>query len=400
MRFDKLSIEKLITSMYIFINLYLGIMILKNQMYYGDFLYQPLKLNKEIVVLFILMNTLLFSGFYFLYKKIKIKLPLKRYSFSLNINKLNIFFLVIIIIQILFYLKTGIGKVGTIKNNNFSFIFNLFNLDCFFLFYYIIARKKNFLYIFNTLLCITYYLMRGWTGIFLYIFIIEGSLFLNKRNLSNIYIIFIVPILVLGGKIYQYLYILKFYIRRNMIFQVTFLDGINHLLERLSIISNSLMGFQNAELIKNLYLEQNLKYVEIISFFRPFTPSFLFDKNFKILNNLIISSVFGNSDNNSYVIGFISYIYNLYNIGIKELVLWTIFFLVVFLLYIKLVMFFIKATEKKELKILIYIYILELCNGGSLEMNNYGWPKIYFLILIFLIFGIVKVYRKNKKGEK
>lgn len=394
MKVKRLNIEKLVICMLIFINTYFGILILNTEKYYGDFLNQPLRLNKNIVILYIFMYILLFLISYFYYRKIEIKLPLKNFLFCLNKKRLNIFFTIITIIQIIFYFETGIGKAGTISRNSFSFIFNLFNLDCFFLFYYIIAREKNFLYVLNILLYISYYLIRGWTGVFYFIFIIEGSFFFDKKKLSNLYIILIIPILILGGKIYQYLYFLKNYIRYNVSLKIDFLSGLNHLLGRLSVISNSLIGFQNADIIKKLYLEQNLQYVEIRSFFSPLLPGALFNKNFDILNNLIITSEYGKIPNISFVMGLISFIYNLYNIKVRELILWIIFFMIIFSLYIKLVMFFIKISGKKELKILIFIYILDLCNNGSLVFNNPGWFKIYFFIFIFFLLKIIRI-KKN-----
>ncbi|UYI78227.1 MAG: oligosaccharide repeat unit polymerase [Fusobacterium varium] len=389
--------------MYIFINFYFGILILKNGKYYSEFKGLNVELNKVRIITFIFLNILSYIFAYYIYFRIekRVKLPFKNYKFILNENKLNIFFFLVIIVQIVFYIKTGIGKAGSYKRNKFSWIFNLINLDPFFLFYYIVARGKKQIYKINIVLYLFFCLIKGWTGVILTVFILEVSYFLKKRKLKNINLVFIFPIILCGAKFYQYLYRLKFYIRLKVSLKITYLDAINHLLERLSIINHSIVGVQNADIIKKIYQEQGMKLVEIKSFFRPVLPSFLIgNKDYRNLNNLIIKSVYPNvTMRTSSGIGIWSYVYNIFNLGKIEVISWIIFFFLVVYLYIKLVCFFVKISKKKELNILIFLYFINFCNSGSLETNNYGWIRIYFLIILFFILKIIKVYKIKKRNN-
>lgn len=400
MKFKRLEIEKLILNMYILINLYFGILILINKEYYSEFKFFPVQLEKFEVIIILLINILSFVSLYKIYKKIsKKKLQLKNYKIILNKNKLNWIFFFITIIQIFFYLNTGIGKVGQSRSNNFSFIFNILNLDSFFLIYYVIARQNRRIFKLNVLLYIIFYLMRGWSGILFQIFIIEIYFQLKKRKILDLSFIYNIIILAIGGKIYQYLYSLKIFIRTNTVEKLNYLEGINKLLERLSVINHSLIGIQNLNKIKELYIKQGIYYTEIKGFFRPFLPNFLFPegKDFRVLNNIIMQSVYSDiSKNTSSGMGIFSYGYNIFNISIIEFFFWILFFLMINILYILIIKFLIIATRKKELNILLFLWFVDFGLSGSLEMNNYGWPRIIIFLFLLYIFGVLKIYKRRK----
>ncbi len=331
------------------------------------------------------------------------KTKTKKQTFRIYIDKkkLHILFFIFITSNLLFFIRTGVGRAVNSESSQFSFIFALLNMRTLFPFYYFIGREKKKIYIVNILLFCIYRLLQGWTFFLFEIFCYELYFFLKKRNINNIKLRYLVTFPILGvlaaGKVYQYVAPLKNHIRfKSQIHFLSYEEGLTAITSRLSFFPNAIAAFENINLIRSIYLSnQSIKIKEIVGMLRPLLPSSMINKNFETLPLILKKSmVTYDVGGTSVECGIVSYIYELLKTDIYSFVCWVI----LTALFISIFRKIIKACEEypNQLNMLYFMMLLRVVNVSTLEQvfSNMYLP-IFYLIPVFLLSGTVKIHQKT-----
>lgn len=395
--------EIIIIVFLVICHLVAGYTMINERKYTGEFEESYLNVGNEYLISLLIVIILGYFIFFFVYKFTKNKkiLFFKSKKISINKKRFSILFLFFLIGQIIFFLITGVGKVGSDATSPISFIFSMFNVNCLFGLFYFICRNNTsrFIYFINILLFSILQLMKGWTSFLLTIFFYELFFYFKRNSIKSILnytkvIVFPALAILIGGKIYQYLHAYKNLIRLNAEIENTYLDGITLLLSRLSFFPVAVGAYQNTNIIRDLYYFDYLPLREIQALFRPLAPGFIMpDKDFRIIGNLVVQSFHPDvTSTTSSNFGIISYLQLLFNVNIAD---FLIYIIVSVLLLILVKSLFDSVEEKKgDLNFLYFILLLNMYEIGSLEMVfGYGILPIVFFIPLFIIFKVVVIKR-------
>lgn len=381
-------------------NIIMMIYIILDNNYYSEFKELNIELDNWFIILYMVIQILILILIIIIFKYLSKKTFFSREKFTviINRNRWNNLFLFILIVQWIFYFKTGVGKAGHSQTLKFAFIFNLFNLSIIFKFYYFICREKKIKYLLNIILFLCLEIGKGWTGIVFEVFLYELYFFIKNKKVYKFQIIsFEIVFLILGGYAYKFLYPLKNYIRYKQILYIDFNQAMIKLVERISFFSHSLVAVQNRSIIKSLYKEQKINFLQIKGFFRTFIPSFVMqNKDFRGFNNLIMASVYPDiTKTTSSNMGVLSLIVGLYESSIFELLVYIIFLSIEILIFKVIVDFF--SVENDDINILFFIFLFEIFRDGNLETVFYGWPTIFIFFIILFIRKGIRIFYKEKK---
>lgn len=395
--------ELIIIVFLVICHLVAGYTMINTRKYTGEFEESYLNVGNEHLISLLIVIILGYFMIYSVYKFTKNKkiLFFKSKKICINKKRFSILFLFFLICQIIFFLITGVGKVGGDATSPISFIFSMFNVNCLFGLFYFICRNdtSKFIYFINILLFSILQLMKGWTSFLLTIFFYELFFYFKRNSIKSILnytkvIVFPAIAILIGGKIYQYLHAYKNLIRLNAEIENTYLEGITLLLSRLSFFPVAVGAFQNTNIIKDLYYLDYLPLREIQALFRPLAPSFIMpDKDFRIIGNLVVQSFHPDvTSTTSSNFGIISYVQLLFNVNFAD---FLIYIIVSLLLLILVKSLFDSIEEKRgELNFLYFMLLLNMYEIGSLEMVfGYGILPIVFFIPLFIIFKVVIIKR-------
>lgn len=370
----------------------------------GDLDGFPLRLSSFIVItmlILIIIGYIVLILFYRKYKDKKIFL-FKNYRLKVNSDKLLILMFFTIIAQFIFFLKTGVGKVGGDATSPVSFVFAMFNVNSIFGLFYFLCRKskKKWLYVLNIILFSVLQLLKGWSSFMLLIFFFEIYFYFRRnpiKSIVNYTRLLTLPVIaiLIGGKIYQYVHAYKNLVRFNSEIENTYFDGVTLLLSRLSFFPVSVGAFQNSERVEKLYNFNFVLLRDIQSLFRPLTPGFLMpDKDFRIIGNLVIQSYHPEvSSFTSSNFGLFNYLHILFTVSIFDFIAYILTAGVLIILVKSL--FDSLESYRGELNFLFFILLLNVYEVSTLEMVfGYGILPIVFFIPIFLVFKIVVFQRR------
>ncbi|KDU26889.1 putative membrane protein [Escherichia coli 3-267-03_S4_C2] len=341
---------------------------------------------------------------FLLFQKFRFRLN-KNYHYELNDKRIHFIIFVVLISQIIFLYYTGIGKVTVNveqrSTSSFSAFFAILKPEPFIFFYFLYYRLKpgftfikNKIFIFNMFLFIVFKLFQGWTSFLLILFFLEvhARVQFTKNRLR--YVLFIPLIIIFfGGWVYQYAYVLKNEIRGAKVESITYLQGVEHLASRLSMNPNSLGAYQNYSKVINLYQQEGLALKESKAFLRPITPGGLVDKNFRNINNNVMTSYtpdlnqFTSSD-----FGIVMYYSILFNASLPDFVLSII--MTVLLLVIAKMFFDSISSIPGQCDILFFFVLFYTFYTVSLE-NVFGQnfiPYIFSFVIYYFLGGIKKVH--------
>lgn len=331
---------------------------------------------------------------------------IQRYRFvikrDINISfvrpRLEFFLIVIILVKFVFSLTTGIGKAASdVSGNPLSTLVNMMNSDLLFLIYYLSYREdlnRNFVFI--VLIYIIDQVVRGWTSIFLTIAYLEIFVHLNDKRAIK-YLLFLPLIFFIGAFVYKFLYPLKFFIRLGYFEQISYGDAIIKLFERLSWFSHSCVSFQNSDKIVNLYKEYGYSGTELKSFWKPILPSFLMNKDFRTINNLLMASVYPaypkTTSANFGILGLACII--------AKISFWDLFFylvaIVVNTFFYKLFIDMVTPSESTYVSyagnFILFRYFSTIFSNGCLEHISYGWVSIIWTYVFLYMIGTIKIRR-------
>lgn len=350
----------------------------------------------QLVIIFSYYFFRLVSRYNFTLGKLRIEIVKSRFSVLL-------FF--ILLIHILFFLYTGVGKVFGTNTNFFSPIFSMTAPSAIFSFYYLMVREYGGrLFYINLLLFTTLELLKGWSGFLLTIFIFEIYFYIKRNSESSMLKIpilysIILPLIFLlsGGFIYKHVYILKNDIRGISISNDSFgyIDAVEMLSNRLTNFPTAAGVYSRFDSVVDIAKKQD-EFAELKGFFRPIVPSFVMeDKKFSALNNSAMLAFFPDYRSDSSVdLGFVMYYYVLFESRIFDA--YISLFLSFILGLMLCVVLKLLSGNNDNINLLIFIMVFSLLYTSSNEMVfSRGGLVILFYIPVLFMFGVAKL-RTNR----
>lgn len=331
----------------------------------------------------------------------------RRLYFEINYKRFNFFMTIYLLIMIIYGIKTGDGAAQKAELQSHSIFASLWVPNSIFTFYYCLCREKykTFTRI-NAVIYILYRILLGWTSVLLLVAIFEiYYLFKNK----NINIFKVVGITVLsfvgGGFLYSILYPLKYSIRYSVPFgfsnRLSFLEGLNHLTNRIAHLDVSLFVNNYSNAVVQLYKQQNVTTPEFQAIFRPLIPGFLMkEKIFSSIGSCIYNARSGyrgiNITDNC---GILYYYKLLIQCNVLDFILCGLMF--VFFVWLLKILYNMFQTEPNQFQILYFWMFMSYGTCGTLEnwiANSY--IKIIFFIPLLVVLGVIKPKYKKKMGVK
>ncbi|WP_220495336.1 oligosaccharide repeat unit polymerase [Pseudoalteromonas sp. SG41-1] len=334
----------------------------------------------------------------------------KGFYIKINENKFHYLFLFLLIAQLVFLATTGVGRVtvGNIEpaKSPYSLIFSILKPEPFIYIYYLYFRKPNIstmykskrvLFWFNIICFCCLKLLQGWSSFILILFFLELVVFFKKIFKGKYFLVFIIPFLSLffGGFIYKYVYVIKNEIRGNSVENISYFEGVGHLSSRLSMNPNSLGAYQNFDKVVSLYRNENIELKEVKAFFRPIVPSGLMDKDFRNLNNNVMTSYtptlnqFTSSD-----FGLILYFSILYEASFYDFFMTILISICLFIM--AKVFFDTMSRTRGELDFLFFLLLFKFFYTVSLEnVFGQGFVPYLFLLGCFYMFGAISFIKEK-----
>lgn len=363
--------------------------------YKSEFEYAKLKVQMPYENIYLIFFSFLFclflvTIFFLFYLQCKKFVLLPQYSFSLDRKKIELYLSFVIFLNFFLLFKTGNGLAGGEYNrSSLSSILALLNYEFFFWIYFInYFEQRNKTYYFITILYIGLNLVQGWSSFVISFFFVLVCLVKKKYQK---FIFLLVPLaFFIGGGIYTFLYPFKNLIRFGRYIQISYGEGLLHLLMRLTNFPNACVAVQNQNKILDLYYGFNSESTEFLSYFYRWMPGFLMpNKSTRVFANLVMLSVYPNYPaTQSAGMGF-TYGYMLIKLGFIYFLLYITVFTVTFIV----TKFFsdnLINSKKAYVNYLPFIMIFNITTGIDFRMLG-GKVTAIFTFFIFLFFGIVKV---------
>lgn len=387
---------KLYCEFYIIANLIIGLLTIINYKSYGEAEGLILKLSRVDLMLILCLNIITyFFAYIFFYKTRNIRSFRGKIRIDLDHRKVHVIFMIITILQIIYTVYTGNGVVNAeVTSSKFDIIINALKISSFFPIYYVVCRDTSKrLYWFNIILYCFWQIICGWTGIILTIAFIE--LFLRIKHgtksdfiskISKYRHLLLILLFVVGSYMYSYFVAIKNSIRYQYKFsKISWMDGMNKLLMRLSNFSVSVVGVQNHKIIASLYRNQNISNIELKSIFRPIFPGFLMDKNFRIIENEVIHSLYNDlSMGTSSEYNLFIKCFNLIESDFFEFVILSIVCIILFIFSKIIIDLFDTGTH--DIDILYFLFILNISCGSSAEsVFGYGYLGMIYMIPVLIL---------------
>ncbi|WP_155108959.1 oligosaccharide repeat unit polymerase [Intestinirhabdus alba] len=354
------------------------------------------------VVSLTFFNIISFISCYYIiwiFSKFRIKINKKIYV-NFNERRINTLFFVLLLAQIIFLLATGVGKVtinpDEIATSPYSPLFAFLKPEPFIYLFFLYFRttkgfsyKKNILFTINIILFIAFKILQGWTSFLLIMFFLEMYARFQRKDNNKLFLLLPIIIILLGGWVYQYAFVLKNEIRGNNLPSISYYQGIEQLTSRLSMNPVSLGAYQNFDTVIDLYQKENRIFKESESLLRPILPGSLMDKDFRILNNNVMASFY--PDLNAYTssdFGVIMYFSILIKSSLPDFILLSILTLILF--FIAKIYFDSMSLYEGQYDLLLFLIIFYWTYTVSIE-NVFGqgfFPYIFSTIFFFLMGGI------------
>ena len=279
----QINVELFIILTYIIIDLVQVLVIINTHILVGDFFPWRVQISNIEIILLFLFQCLLYSFIYKIYISFIKKKRLIRSSLNLSMpiyRFIDYLFMLLLLLNIIFEIAHITVPAGKYEQSLISFVIHLIDIGVFFSVYYFLNRNKNnkIIYATNIIIYIFLQLAKGWSGIFLQIFLYE--LYFRSKGKINLKFILILPLLfVVGTFLYQYIYPLKIALRTGEdifnIKPITFDISASLLVSRLSMMGNLIAIFQYKndilQLLNNMYPSN----FEILKFIRVLIPSFI-----------------------------------------------------------------------------------------------------------------------------
>jgi hypothetical protein len=372
--------------------------------YSGELSYFSYNLTYVELIALYAVSALGFAFTYIFFRNTKNKrVKIKQRQLIVSSEKLNIFFFLLVIINIIFFIETSVGLVGGESESKYSTVFAVLRVEVVFMLFYPFCRKSKkmrFLFWASVILYSVLSLMKGWSGFLLLIVFFELHFFFKDRKINlrkQLVIITIIPLFVfiVGGIAYQKVYPYKMDVRGFMVPEPKLYEAVDKLVSRLSFFPISVGTYEKHNEMERLYHEDGVAFKELKGSLRQLVPRFIMkEKDFRSLNNnskqAVMPSLSASTSNN---FGFVMYGITLFSISFLEGSLW--------LMITGAMVFATKATfdlleqYPGQLDILYFFMLAGVYNNASLETafgNSYGY--LVFIIPVLFILGIIKVRRQ------
>lgn len=367
-----------ITTIYLYsficANFFSLIFTLVSGKYNGD-----LKLFKASQDSFALIGTFIFIflGYLITFKALD-KSILKKSVKKLEPNKKWMDYLIffMIILYIFLYIKFGYGKAGvTVRLRGLTAVMMLLPLNEFFLLYHCFRGQRRSYY-FNLILYIALSLIQGWSGSLIILILLE-FIIRNKNKLNKNKLKITIKVLILSY-LYKYLLMFKQMIR-GKVQEITYIDGLDHILGRISQFPNISFIVGNRNSIMSSVKNEIGNFFYVKEFFINFLPkSSLGLSNFRNVNAILGVDYLGRSQGTSVLTGVLgkAILMNYY-----EVFVYIIFLVLLIFSYVKIS----KLFGSENLNYLVYLQVLFLFLSGNYNV----FSKIYFALIIFAIYTLL-----------
>ena len=124
----------------------------------------------EVLSIFIINIVSLFMV-YGLYCYSTKKRIVKKYLLKFNVKYADKIVFVLLVVQVIYTLNTGVGVVGSKNENAYSYLFALISPVPIFYIYYFIARERaSLVFYLNVSLFMSTQIVQGWSGFILFLF--------------------------------------------------------------------------------------------------------------------------------------------------------------------------------------------------------------------------------------
>lgn len=198
-------------------------------------------------------------------------------------KRIDTWYSIIIAVNWAIFLTTGIGVAGT-SAQSMGFLVNMLPIAPLMLIYFAARHDfNNAHYTLNLISGTLLIMLRGWSAIVIMMMIIHVFAFIKVVNAKNAPRIALTAILTVLG--YNYLYILKYYIREGILFDSNFLIAAEYALSRVT-------AFQNFDYFSSIIPEfvphmDGESFFYLKEFFLAFFPKSLIGyDNYKPLDNI------------------------------------------------------------------------------------------------------------------
>ncbi|ANI28365.1 hypothetical protein PL78_00720 [Yersinia entomophaga] len=371
----------------------------------GDLVGIDVGLDNTTLFYIALFNQIIILAVPLLYKIVThYKLSLGGYRFNININRFSLFMFIIITMNLVFFLTTGVGKVFSKETHPLAPLFVIIAPSGIFYFYYLISREKSgVLFFLNVFLYSSLEIMKGWTGFILVLAIFEMYFFiLRHRNSKFLKIPFLFSILmpllllIFGGALNKHVFVLKNEIRGNYVNadELSYFDSISLLSSRLTNFSVSAGMYSRVESVVSTAKDQG-EFTELKGFARRLFPGVIEDTGFRTLSNSTMLAFFPDYGEQSNVdTGVLMYYYVLFKAdpyGAVFSILLSLFLLVSLVAFYRAI-----SNNHNNINIFIFIMIFYLFYTASTEAS-FVRPYITGVIFFPLLFsiGVIKIRKKS-----
>jgi len=379
-----LQINNLYFLFILFLNVVTFVLVNSYDFHGTAVLFKPV-VNKEHlfpVLLFIIV------GYFLLFIYLKKTLLFRKYYF-INYSSyiLDIFFFFVLIFNFLVFFIFGLGTAGS-SNQSIGFLLNILPTNILTVIYFCLIKKYSFLSILNIILSVLLIFIKGWTGLLLIMVMITIFSKYNSLNFKKLLKLSIFATILLS--LYYPLFLLKYYIREGVLFDISPFYAYEYALSRLTLFSNFCVYIDNIDeiLIKTSDLKGDFFYVydAILSLL----PKSLFGINNYLPNDNIYATILDETLINSGIAMSLLGIYLLsINLNILNIILFPLFISILyFILYNLLALIWCKKIK--------YFYILSLL--GTFYSGNI--KEIVILIYSTFIFIIIFLFANFFSYEK
>lgn len=397
--------EKIYLSLYTQVLFVTGLIMLFTRKYVGEL--EPFHLqisNIELAFLLLYSFLTIILAFY-LYKLLhRKKYNFKNFTISFNKQRFALFYLIWLLISFIFMITTGVGVLLSQATSPYSPIFSFLNVSALFPIFYFVFRESTFnRYVFwlTVVLFVVYKMFQGWSGVFLLLFSFELYIFF-KHKVLNIYrriaVIFFLPFLfiLMGAIFYQYVYPIKNQIRGFGGNEITYIEAVVKLTNRMTNFPIAVGTYEKLEEVKDYYMQANLAVKEFQGFFRPISPRILMEnKEFRSLNNNVLQPFYPDiTASTSSDIGIFMYAISLFYCSPLDAFLWLTTSLVM-IIFAKIFYDNIEQ-ERGQFDFVFFLLIWSFFYTASLEIVfAYGFFGVLYFIPILLTLGIIRIKKNN-----
>ncbi len=399
-------VMKIYLKMCIMASLFLGIQTIIKHTYYGEAAALTVKLDTIDLMVILLLHVLPLLLSFWMFRVVNrlhvTGYPFRHIRFQYDYNRMHLFIMFVTVLQIVYTLKTGHGRVLSVISVNggkSSIILNLLNVGLFFPIYFVTCKDRKKLYWVNTILFSIYEILCGWSGFILELSILELYLFIKYNKKSKKFVSFfkydfsiLAGMFLGGGFLYQFMYPLKEFIRNGYLNSIKYTEALTRLISRMTGFPLSAAAVQNHEKISELFSNQCRWYYETASIFRSMLPRAVMPyKEFRTLNNIVVQSIYPdlpNTTGSNY--GLLIYLFNLMESSLAGFLSWFAVSIVFFAISVWIIRAF--DSGDGETDILMFMLLFRILDGGSLESNfGYGYIGMIYFLVIMIILGIIKV---------